>query len=120
MAVRNRHILVVEDEFLIAMTLKEWLESVGFVVLGPVASIEKALKLIDADTGINGAVVDVNLGGVFAYSVADRLLSRNIPFIFTSGYEDDVLRARYPQIRNCKKPYLLAEVQQALTTAMSA
>jgi CheY-like chemotaxis protein len=119
-SVDNRRILVVEDEFLIATTLQDWLESAGFVVVGPVASVEKALKLIDAETGISGAVVDVNLGGVFAYSVADRLLSRNIPFVFTSGYEDDALRARYPHIRNCHKPYALSEVQQALTNAMLA
>jgi CheY-like chemotaxis protein len=116
----NRRILVVEDEFLIATTLQDWLESVGFIVVGPVASVEKALRLIDSETGISGAVVDVNLGGVFAYSVADRLMSRNIPFIFTSGYEDDILRARYPHIRNCHKPYALSDVQQALTNAMSA
>jgi CheY-like chemotaxis protein len=116
----TRRILVVEDEFLIATTLQEWLEHVGFVVLGPVPSVEKALKLIDGETDINAAVVDVNLGGVFAYPVADRLLSRKIPFIFTSGYEDDVLRIRYPQVKNCHKPYLLSDVQEALTTAMSA
>jgi len=116
----NRCILVVEDEFLLAMTLKEWLESAGYVVVGPVPSVEKALKLIDSESVINGAVVDVNLGGVLAYAVADTLLARNIPFIFTSGYEDDVLRTRYPQIKNCHKPYLLPDVLKALTRVMSA
>jgi CheY-like chemotaxis protein len=116
----NRRVLVVEDEYLIATTLQEWLENAGFVVVGPVPSVEKALKLIDSETVINAAVVDVNLGGVFAYAVADRLLARKIPFVFTSGYEDDVLRTRYPQIRNYHKPYLFSDMQQALTRAMSA
>ena len=119
-ALRNRRILVVEDEYLIAVTLQEWLEGAGFVVVGPVASVEKAVKLIDSETDIGAAVVDVNLGGVFAYAVADKLLARKIPFIFTSGYEDDVLRTRYPQIRNCHKPCLLSDMQEALTSALSA
>jgi CheY-like chemotaxis protein len=116
---RSRRILIVEDEFLIAMTLQEWLENVGYVVVGPVPSVEKAMKLIESES-TRAAVVDVNLGGVFAYAVADTLLARHVPFVFTSGYEDDVLRTRYPQIRNCHKPYRLAEVQEALTNAMSA
>jgi hypothetical protein len=58
------------------------------------------VKLIESEKIIDGAVVDVNLGGVLAYAVADTLLGRNIPFVFTSGYEHDVLRSRYPKVRN--------------------
>ena len=41
---RDRRILVVEDEYLIAMSLQDALESAGSVVLGPVPSVEKAIK----------------------------------------------------------------------------
>jgi CheY-like chemotaxis protein len=116
----HNRILVVEDEYFIAMSLKEWLENEGYVVLGPVPSVEKAVNLIEAETDIDGAVLDVNLGGAFAYPVADRLLVRDIPFVFTSGYEDGVLRSRYPQIRICQKPYIPADVEEALENAMSA
>jgi CheY-like chemotaxis protein len=117
---RNSRILVVEDEYLLAVMLQEWLEGQGCVVVGPVPSVEKALNLIESDRVINAAIVDVNLGGTFAYPVADGLLARKIPFVFTSGYEDDVLHTRYPKIRNCQKPYLLSDMQEALTRAMSA
>ena len=63
--------------------------------------------------------MDVNLGGALAYAVADTLLARKIPFVFTSGYEDDILRTRYPQIRNCLKPYLFLNMEQALSSAIS-
>ena len=53
-----------------------------------------------------------------AYPIADALLARNIPFVFTSGYEDDVLRTRYPQVRNCLKPYLFPEIEKALANAL--
>jgi CheY-like chemotaxis protein len=119
-ALRDRRILVVEDEFLIAMNLSNDLEAAGSVVLGPVPSVDKAIKKIESEPNIDAAVVDVNLGGVLAYAVADMLLARKIPFVFTSGYEDDMLRARYPQIKNCLKPYLFLNMEQALTSAISA
>jgi CheY-like chemotaxis protein len=115
---RDRRILVVEDEYLIAMMLSDALESVGSVVVGPVPSVEKAITTIASDPDIDAAIVDINLGGAMAYPVADALLARNIPFVFTSGYEADVLRTRYPRIRNCQKPYLFPDMEKALTGAI--
>jgi CheY-like chemotaxis protein len=117
---RDCRILVVEDEYLIAMTLQDALESLGSVVVGPVPSVKKAMETIASDPDIDAAIVDINLGGAMAYPVADALLARKIPFVFTSGYETDVLRTRYPQIRNCNKPYLFPDMEKALTKAMSA
>ena len=45
-ALRDRHILVVEDEYLIASTLSDQLEGVGSIVVGPIPSVEKAIKEI--------------------------------------------------------------------------
>ena len=118
-ALRDRRILVVEDEYLIAVMLRDHLEAVGSIVVGTVASVETAIKAIESDPKIDAAVLDVNLGGVLAYRVADVLLARNVPFVFTSGYEDTVLRDRYPQVRNCLKPYLLPEMEGVLARALS-
>ena len=54
-----------------------------------------------------------------AYPVADMLLVRNIPFIFSTGYQDDILRASYPRIRICHKPCAFVEMEDTLTLAMS-
>ncbi len=116
---RDRRILVVEDEYLIAMSLQDALENAGSVVVGPVPSVDKAIKTIELDPHIDAAVVDVNLGGVLAYPVADMLIARKIPFVFTSGYEDNVLRNRYAQVKNCPKPYLFRAMEEALVEAMS-
>ena len=72
--------------------------------MGPVPSVEKAIKQIESEPHIDAAVLDVNLGGVLAYPVADMLLARKIPFVFTSGYEDNVLRTRYSHVKNCPNP----------------
>jgi CheY-like chemotaxis protein len=117
-ALRDRRILVVEDEYLIATTLTDQLEGVGSIVVGPVPSVEKAIKAIESTPEIDAAILDLNLGGAMAYPVADALLARKIPFIFTSGYEDGALRERYPQIRHCPKPYLFLEMERALASAL--
>jgi CheY-like chemotaxis protein len=118
-ALRDRRILVVEDEYLIAMNLQDGLENAGSVVLGPVPSVEKAIKKIESEPHIDSAVLDVNLGGVLAFPVADMLVARRTPFVFTSGYEDDALRTRYSGVKNCPKPYLFQAIEEALVEAMS-
>jgi CheY-like chemotaxis protein len=118
-ALRDRRILVVEDEYLIATTLSDQLEGVGSIVVGPVASVERAIKALEANPAIDAAILDVNLGGEMAYPVADELLARNIPFVFTSGYEGGALHKRYPKIRNCPKPYLFPDMERALSSALS-
>ena len=116
---RDRRILIVEDEYLIAMSLQDALESAGSIVLGPAPSVDKAIKTIESEPHIDAAILDVNLGGVLAYPVADMLIARKIPFVFTSGYEDNVLRSRYAQIKNCPKPYMFQAIEEALVEAMS-
>jgi CheY-like chemotaxis protein len=118
-SLRDRRILIVEFEYLVAMSLAEALQDAGSIVLGPVPSVDKAITKIESEPHIDGAVVDVNLGGVLAYPVADLLIARKIPFVFTSGYEDNLLRDRYSQVKNCAKPYLFAAMEEALLEAMS-
>ena len=86
----DRRILVVEDEYLIAFTLSDRLEGVGSIVVGPVPSVERAIKTVESNPEIDAAILDVNLGGAKAYPVADALLAGNIPFVFASGYEETV------------------------------
>ncbi|RUV48377.1 response regulator, partial [Mesorhizobium sp. M5C.F.Ca.IN.020.29.1.1] len=43
----QKTILIVEDEFLIAMDLKLLLEHHGWRVMGPVATVRDALRLLD-------------------------------------------------------------------------
>ncbi|USQ74683.1 response regulator (plasmid) [Roseomonas mucosa] len=83
----GRHILLVEDEFLIVEAMEEWLSQAGAVVVGPVPSVEQALDLIDgAADPLDGAVLDVNLGGgETAYPIADRLAELGVPYLFATG-----------------------------------
>jgi len=54
----QKTVLVVEDEFLIAMDLKLMLEERGWRVIGPVATVQDALRLLE-ETVEEGTVVRV-------------------------------------------------------------
>ncbi|WP_345822590.1 hypothetical protein ABC766_15095 [Methylobacterium fujisawaense] len=72
----HRRILVVEDEYLIAMDVKRWLMAAGATVVGPVPSVERALGLIE-EGYIDAAVLDINLGERFqATTGTDPFASR--------------------------------------------
>ena len=118
-ALFNRRILIVEDDCQVAMSLRNVLKIIGAEVVGPVDSVEKAIGAIESEPDIGAAMVDANLGGVMAYPVADRLIARKIPFVFASGYGVHVLRARYPQIRNCQKPCAFPKLEEALARSIA-
>jgi CheY-like chemotaxis protein len=119
-SLRGRRVLVVEDEYLIAVALSDHLQAIGSTVIGPVPSVEQALQLIETNRKIDVAILDANLGGVRAYPIADLLQARNIPFVFASGYDDSDLNDLYPHVRNCQKPYLFKLMESFLVSALSS
>jgi CheY-like chemotaxis protein len=116
---RNRRILVVEDEFVIAAELQHRLEAIGAVVIGPVTSVAQAIAMIESEAALDAAVLDMNLGGQMAFPVADALVARRLPFVFTSGYGEGVIRDRYPNAMNCDKPYEFRTLAMALEGVLS-
>jgi CheY-like chemotaxis protein len=77
-------VLIVEDEWIIADTFQESLESAGFMILGPVGRVGDALKLIES--GLNAAILDISLHGETSFPIAKVLAQRSIPFAFITGY----------------------------------
>lgn len=110
----GRRVLVVEDDYMIADELCRHLEDAGADVLGPVPDVATALELLAAEGALDGAVLDVNLGGEMAWPVADTLLARGVPFLFATGYDASVIPAAYAGVRRCEKPAEPARVVRAL------
>ena len=54
-------VLVVEDEFLVAMLIEDMLQSAGCVVSGPIPRVTEALAALGHET-YDAAILDVNLG----------------------------------------------------------
>ena len=80
-------ILIVEDEFLIAMELATTLEAHGFEVMGPVANVDEAHKILEREKP-NAAILDLNLQGQRATPVAAKLQELDLPFVIASAYSD--------------------------------
>lgn len=83
-------IFIVEDEFLIAAVMQDYLEAAGYRVVGPALSVPEALLAIEAEKDpLGGAFLDLNLRGTPVFPVAEELARRGVPFIFSTGYGDN-------------------------------
>ena len=116
----ERRILVVEDEFFLAEELSRELEAAGAVVIGPAACIQGALALIEGEAPIDAALLDVNLGGEMVFPVAEALVVRSVPFVFTSGYDDHFLAEHYALMPRCQKPTDITSILDQLTMLLPA
>uniref|UniRef100_B0T6I7 Response regulator receiver protein n=1 Tax=Caulobacter sp. (strain K31) TaxID=366602 RepID=B0T6I7_CAUSK len=110
-------ILLVEDEALVAYLLEDMLADVGCTVVGLAARVDQALELIRT-IPIDAAVLDVCLDNEFSYPIADALLARGIPFMFSTGYARDRLRDGYKGFPMLQKPYHPRELEKILTTLL--
>lgn len=81
----GRRLLVVEDEFMVAEHIAMLLEDFGCDVVGPVSTIDEALQAI-ADGGLDGTLLDANLGGISSAPIAVALQSASVPFVVVTGY----------------------------------
>jgi DNA-binding response OmpR family regulator len=92
-------ILVVEDEYLLADDCASLVRKAGFDVGGPFATVEEAFGALD---GIQGALLNIDLGGTTAFPLIDELERRQIPVVIYTGYQS--LPARYAHLPFYLKP----------------
>jgi two-component sensor histidine kinase/two-component SAPR family response regulator len=101
-AIRNRRILLVEDEPLVAMMMTQLIRDLGGEVVGPFGSLEEAMGApLD---GIDAAVLDVNVAGDLVYPLADRVKKSRKPIIFLTGYDAKSLDSRFSGSHILTKP----------------
>ena len=116
---KNKRILLVEDDYLIAADLVEELEQLGAVVLGPLSTLDDAMDLIKGDDQIDVALVDLDLQGEFAFHLADELIRRDVPVAFSTGYGQDVLPYRLRHVPRYTKPVSAREIASGLASVLS-
>lgn len=119
LGLRACRILVVEDEYILADELAHELAGAGASVIGPVPTIERALALVEHSTP-DGAILDVNLGGEPVFPLADTLLGRGVPVVFTTGYDPVTLPERFAGVQTCEKPINATRIMAAIDRAIHA
>ena len=93
------------------MLLEDMLIDLGYEVIGPAANCAKAFELLHKDDMLDGAILDVNLGGESVFPVAEALAERRVPFVFSTGYGDRAIDARFAGTETLNKPFDFRRVQ---------
>ena len=106
-------VLVVEDEPMIAMVVEDTIEMMGYQIVGPVAKLDEALALATRGD-FDCAVLDINIRGGNSYAVADLLLKRGCPFLFTTGYSDWSMPKHLIDEKRLTKPYSSRQLESEL------
>lgn len=113
-ALAGRRVLVVEDQYAIALDLCESLDREGASVVGPAASVEDALQMLESSGPFDIAVLDIKLRGEPVYPVADRLQELGVPYLFTTACEENEIPERYRKAPRFDKPVRLSSILDAI------
>ena len=117
MTVSRKRVLVVEDELLIALHLKDILTEIGFDA-DLAENVADGLQLVE-NHDFDIALLDVNVEGASSFEIADTLIGKNVPVVFITGYRPEGLNARYENATIVEKPFdpdELANKVRALTS----
>jgi DNA-binding LytR/AlgR family response regulator len=102
-------ILIVEDEFVVALAIERTLEALGHEPIAGGASIEDALR--GAETpGLDGALLDVNILGGPVWPAAQRLVELGVPILLVTGYGDSAIDPAWQHLPRCAKPFDEGEI----------
>jgi AmiR/NasT family two-component response regulator len=112
-------VLVVEDEFLIAMDIEAMLRELACEVVGPIGNLASALQAAREETP-DVALLDANLNGEPVTAVAEALVARAVPIVFCTGYQVENWCNRYPAAPTLMKPFQLADLRTALERALAS
>jgi CheY-like chemotaxis protein len=107
----GNRVLLVEDEALVGMMMKDALNDLGYEVVGPFSTVPEARAAVFEDD-FHAAILDVNLHGEPVYPLADLITAREVPFVFVTGYSADGIDRRFAHVPVLQKPVERCQLQQ--------
>jgi len=110
----GRRVLVAEDEYLLAKKIVSEFAKLGVETIGPASTVEQALDLVEHGGHLDGAVLDIRLRDSMVFPVAEALRARGVPFVFTTGYNEEAIPDRYKDVARYEKPLDPAKIAHAL------
>ena len=110
----GRSVLLVEDEMMIAWDIEQTLTHAGLRVLGPAASVGRAMFLIDEERP-DAAILDLKLRGELVTPVARKLRQMGVPYVLATALghlrEDE---GEFVGVENLGKPMASERCVEAL------
>jgi DNA-binding response OmpR family regulator len=76
-SLKGKRLLIFEDEFALATATAEILTSLGCTIAGMAANVAAGLDLLRKET-VDGAIVDMNLGGEWAIPLLEALKAKGV------------------------------------------
>ena len=114
-------VLIVEDEALISLLIENTLRELGHEPAACAYTVPHALSLVETmESGIDAAMLDVNLGGSLVFPVAEALSARDIPFAFLTGYGANGVPDRFAHAMVMQKPFTDGDLACALSELQRA
>lgn len=107
------NILVVEDEWLIALDIQMMIEDQGHRVIGPASNVATAFGLIE-DHKVDAAFLDINLGSETSYPIAEKLDALEVPVTFVSAYAKKDIPQQFHHFDLLAKPITLPILSRQL------
>ena len=115
----NPRVLIVEDSYLVLISLEDMCAALGWQVVGPATRLGEALALARS-AKFDAALLDVNLDGEMSWEIADVLNARQIPFAFSTGYDQsNILPDHLVGTPVLAKPYRMDDVERRLRSMMA-
>ncbi|MBB4375400.1 response regulator [Bradyrhizobium sp. SBR1B] len=112
----GRRILVVEDEYFLADDIGKALRALGAEIAGPVGHIEDAVEMLHDGGVLDAAVLDVNIRAKPIFPVARELRARQVPFVFTTGYDRISIEPEFQDVPIWEKPIDIVAMVQNLAS----
>jgi len=85
--VSGAKILVVEDNYLLAEVVCDFVTECGMQPIGPATGLDRGL-VYAREAPLDGAILDINLDGRLSFPICHVLQQRGIPFCFLTAYSD--------------------------------
>lgn len=118
-ALKGAKVLVLEDETLVSMMVEDMLMDLGCEIVGPFSRLDQALNAVNDGAEFDLALLDVNLGGERSFPLAEVLAAKQIPFVFTTGYDESGMPDAWRGRPSLRKPFMMHEMAAVLRTARS-
>ncbi|MDW6021693.1 response regulator [Mesorhizobium sp. BAC0120] len=115
-ALRDLRILLLEDDFLIAMHVESLCRDYGAAEVVVRHGLDEVDEKMVADFDV--AIIDVLLSGVSALPLAEQLAKSGRPFVLASAYvEVEEVKKDFPGVPVIGKPFAGDDLVAAVATA---
>jgi len=106
-------VLIVEDEPIIALNIRDILIELGYHPVGPAGSIADATRLA-RPMAIDAAILDISLPDGDSFALAATLMKKGVAVLFATGHDYDPRSHDTAGAAMISKPFDIASLAEAL------